>query len=177
MSRKKAKQKMKKAPQGSLHTKSYLVTSLAITVFVIAVFVIFFIVGTEDDLNKVTVPRDIQVQIAALSEEEKVPVGSFQINMNNKWAFPSAKSTSKDAYVSNYIGNTHAVYFTLALADSEEGFYTSPHIPVGGTLENITLDCELPAGTHEAVLTYHLMEPDGTEYSTLSVSVEITILK
>lgn len=176
MSRQKANQKIKKAPTGSFHTKTYLVTALAIVSFMLIVFAIWFIVGTEEDLNKVTVPRDVRAQIAALDDSQRTPLGSFQVNMNNEWSFPFAKSTSANAYVSNYIGNTHTVYFTLSLDGSEEIFYTSPHIPVGGTLENLSLDCNLPAGKHDTVLTYHLIELDGSEYSTVSVTVEITII-
>ena len=168
---------MQKIPSGFWHTKPYLTTASFITVFVTAVFIIWFIIGTEKDLNKVTVPRDVNLQIAALDEDDRTPLGSFQINMNNEWTFPSARSTSTNAYVLNYIGNTHATYFTVTLSDSEDIFYTSPHIPIGGTLENITLDCGIPAGKHDAILTYHLVEPDGSEYSTLSVRIEITILK
>ena len=177
MSKKKVRKKIASTSRNTFRMRSSLLSGLAIAGFVIIVFIAWFVAGTEKDLNRVTVPHNVKAQIAALDEDDKIPLGSFQINMNNQWTFPTAKSTSADAYVSNYIGNTHSTYFTITLPNSEEVFYTSPLIPIGGTLKNITLDCDLPAGKHEAVLEYHLMESDGTEYSTLSVSIEINILK
>lgn len=177
MSRKKATKKIANTAQRPSVTRSSLLSGLAIAGFVIIVFVVWFVAGTEKDLNRVTVPHNVKAQIAALDEDDKIPLGSFQINMNNEWTFPTAKSTSANAYVANYIGNTHTVYFTITLPNSEDTFYNSPLIPIGGTLKNITLDCELPAGKHDAILTYHLMDADESEYSTLSVSVEINILR
>ena len=177
MSKKKAVQKMKKAPESASSIKSYLISASVVVAFLAVVFFAWFIVGTEEDLNKVTVPHDVRTQIAELDPAKKTPLGSFQVNMNNEWTFPNGKSTSTNAFVSNYIGNTHTVYFTLALDGSEEILYTSPHIPVGGKLENLTIDTELGAGVHTAILTYHLLEADGTEYSTLAVTVKLIIPK
>lgn len=177
MSRKKIKKRSANSAHRVSSTRSTLLSGLAIAGFIIIVFVAWFVADTEQDLNRVTLPHNVKEQIAALNEDEKIPLGSFQINMNNQWTFPTAKSTSADAYVSNYIGNTHSTYFTITLPDNEEILYTSPLIPIGGTLKNISLDSDLSAGKHDAILTYHLLEPDGSEYSTLSVSIEIHILK
>ena len=177
MSKNKAYSKIKKAPQSAISLNLYLISIIVVVSFAIVVFTAWFIVGTDTDLNKVTVPHDVQEQIANLDPAKKTPLGSFQINMNTEWTFPSGKSTSKNAFVSNYIGNTHTVYFTISPANSKEIIYTSPYIPIGGTLNNITLNCDLPAGTHKARLTYHLIDANGTDHSTLAMNIKINILE
>ena len=57
-----------------------------------------------------------------------------------------------------------------------EPVYTSPVLPVGSHIENISLDKELKAGTYKAVLTYTLLSKDETDsVGTLQMAVKIIV--
>jgi len=60
---------------------------------------------------------------------------------------------------------------------TNELLYSSPYIPVGSILEEITLVKELPAGDYDTIVKYHLVDDDMKELSTVSVSVKLHILK
>ena len=98
--------------------------------------------------------------------------------MNMDWEFPDGNSASTNAYVENSVYNQNTVYFTIEL-NSNPGveIFKSPYIPVGSHMENIKLTNPLEAGKHDAVLTYHLVDEDMEELSSVSVALTLTVEK
>ena len=82
---------------------------------------------------------------------------------------------SDNAYVENAESNTNSVYFDVTRTDTEETIFESPILPVGSHLENITLDSDLPAGTYDCVVTYHLLDEEENSISTLKLTVTIIV--
>jgi hypothetical protein len=123
----------------------------------------------------VVTPDNVEEVIAELDQAEITPVGSYEVVMNTDWVFPDSSSASSNAYVENSVENQNTVYFTIMLANATTPIYESPLIPVGSHMEDINLDTELDAGTYDAVMTYHMMDDDNNETSSVSVSMTITI--
>ena len=123
----------------------------------------------------VAVPENIEELLERLSEPP--PGGHYITTMNNRWTFERWDIPSENAYVENDIRNTHMVYFDLVLDEDERLVYSSPYIPQGATLSNFALDESVPAGEHSAVVTYNLVEDDGSEVSQVSVRVTLDITR
>jgi hypothetical protein len=100
---------------------------------------------------------------------------SYEVSMTTDWVFPDGNSPSSNAYVENVTDNETPVYFDLQLRDTEEVIYESPVIPLGGTLDNITLNRNLAAGSYDCVMIYHLVDEYQRTLSTLRVGLPITV--
>jgi flagellar basal body-associated protein FliL len=121
----------------------------------------------------VAVPENVD----ELRERATQPVedGYYETRMNVEWVFPSSSEPSRNAYVENSTNNKRIVYFDLMLSDTNELIYSSPFIPVGAKLENFALDARVPAGEYAGVVTYHLVDDDYQELTTVSVGVTLRI--
>ena len=177
MSKVKASQKISGSVRKKTTRRPVILVSIAAMVLVVSGVLLSSVFSVEGKPNAVITPDNVQDMIAELDEKERVPIGSYEVNMNNCWTFPDSHSASTDAYIGNSINNQSTVYFTIALKGSEEDFYTSPYLPIGSKMENVTLDCELAAGTYDTVLTYHLVDGEYQEISHVSVGLEIIIEK
>lgn len=105
-----------------------------------------------------------------------VEPGYYEASMTNVWHFADSKSVSSDAYVENVEGNTNDVYFDVFLASDESSpIIESPVIPRGVEMDEIKLDKEIPAGTHDCVMVYHLIDENGKSISTLRVGLTIIV--
>lgn len=114
---------------------------------------------------------DIQAQL-----DEAVKDGMYRVRMNRDWEFEDGSSPSKNAYVANSETNTKDVYIDVTLNGTEEVVYKSTIIPVGSALKEIVLDKPLPKGNYEGVCTYHLLDEDQNELSSVSLVVTLNIL-
>lgn len=183
MSKEKASSKMNNRISGSrAPVKKASSPIMMIFPILVAVVVIggaaFVLKGKEaEPKNVVVTEENIQEVIDNMKEEDKTPIGSYEVAMTTKWHFPDCKSISEDAYVENSVANTNTVFFTVALANSTEEIYKSPYIPVGSSLSNIALDCSLSAGFYEGIVTYHLVDDSLEEISRVSVGIDIIIEK
>lgn len=140
--------------------------------------IVFLVVGKDKQkYNTIITPDNIDSVIAQLNEAEYTPIGSYEVNMNSKWTFPDGNSASTDAYVGNSVNNRNSVYFTVNLTSDKSEIFKSPILTVGSHIENLKLDKELAAGVYDAVVTYHLLDDNQKELSSVSVSVQITINK
>lgn len=108
---------------------------------------------------------------------EEVADGMFEVNMNTKWTFPDGKSASTNAEIANSSFNKYPIAFDIRLAGEEEPIFTSTVIPVGSQINKVILERSLSAGTYDAVCTYHLLDDNGNEKSTLAVNITLTIQK
>lgn len=161
--------------------KGMFIGILAIVVAALAIVVLYFALGKEskpveeEKRNVVVTTENVDEVIAQLSEEEKVPVGSYEASMNSEWRFADGDAVSENAYVENSVRNQNTVYFTVELKDDGRVIYKSPYLVPGSKLTNIKLDTSLDAGTYDTVLTYHLVDDENQEVSTVKLAVTITI--
>jgi hypothetical protein len=125
--------------------------------------------------NVVVTPDNVEEVIQQLSDDERVAPGSYEVTMNTTWNFKNASSASDNAYVENSTSNTNDVYFDITLANTEEKIYSSPVLPVGSHLENITLDKALDDGTYDCVITYTLVDDEQNALSSVRVSMKIVV--
>lgn len=153
-----------------------IIAALVAVIAVIGISIIA-VVGNKVEPNVVVTPDNVQEIIAEAKkkEEDRVPVGSYEVNMNYDWTFDNANATSSNAYVGNSVNNNHTVYFTITLENSEDIIYKSPYIPIGSYMKNITLNSNLEVGTHNAVVKYHLVDEAYKDMYSVSVAVTITI--
>ncbi len=124
-----------------------------------------------------TVITEDNVDEALAQAAEPVVAGYYNCTMNMEWHFEDSSKASYDAYVLNSTINNYTVYFDVNLEESGELVYSSPFIPVGSELDQIQLSSELAAGTYPAIVTYHLVDEDHNELSTVAVTVTLYIEK
>lgn len=158
---------------------------IAIVVIVILVLlgvILYLLLGKDADaekepttVNMIVTPENIDETLAQMAESEKTSIGSFEVNMTNDWEFDNGSAVSSNASVKNSTANRNTVYFTIARSDDGSVIYKSPYLPIGSSVENIKLDTPLDAGTYDTVLTYHLVDEENKEVSTLSVALTIII--
>lgn len=179
MSKEKATKRINDEIQRNGQNKKFspLILIIPLIVIFIVIGVIFVISqeGKPKEKNMIVTPDNVEEIVASLEEQEKTPIGSYEVYMNTEWHFPDSSSESRDAIVENSITNNNTVFFTIELPDTKEEIYKSPYIPVGSSLESIVLDKELPAGSYKTVLTYHLVDDSYEEISNVSVNVTIII--
>jgi hypothetical protein len=128
----------------------------------------------ESGRGTVMPPDNMDDIIARMSEP--VQDGYYITKMNVDWTFDTWNSPSQNAYVENSPDNLRTVYFDLILDETGELIYSSPFIPLGAKLENFALDSPVPAGEYSAVVTYHLVDDEFENLSSVSVAVLLRIL-
>jgi hypothetical protein len=169
--------KQKKIGKGGIITLS--VCGVVIVALVVAVVILLNRGGeTEAQTQKrnvVVTPDNVQDVIKDMEESDYTAPGSYEVTMNTTWNFKDGKSASENAYVENSTSNTNDVYFDITLADTEENIYSSPVLPIGSHLEDITLDKELEDGTYDCVITYTLIDEEQNPLSTVRVSMTIVV--
>lgn len=154
----------------------FLVSVVAVMVFLTIIVIILKGNEAPADKRNVVVNKDnVEEIVANLADKEKVGGGHYEVTMNSEWTFANGASASENAYVENAVTNTNDVYFDVNLRETGELIYSSPIIPRGGYLENITLDKELTAGTYDCILTYHLVDEEQNTISTLQLTLTIKI--
>ena len=167
-------QNTKGSSAGNGDGKRRKLTVLVIILLLVVVALAIFLFMRGDDRGMVVTEDNVEEMQAQLAEP--VEDGHYNTTMNFDWTFENGKAASSNAYVANSESNTRTVYFDVNLADTDELIYSSPYIPVGGELNEIRLDEDLDAGDYEAVVTYHLVDDDKEEITTVSVSIGIHVL-
>lgn len=160
-----------------------ILTVAIVVILVFAGIIVYLLFGKDAEPDKaknqgqVITPENVEKVIEDMQEEEITPPGKYEVTMTQDWIFPDGKSPSTNAYVANSENNTSMVYFTIALADDGREIYTSPYLEVGAAINDITLDTDLDAGSYDTVLTYHLVDHEFEEMSTVSLTLKLTIQK
>ena len=131
--------------------------------------------ATPEKRNIVVNKENVDDLIEALSEDERVQPGNYEVVMNTTWNFEDGSSASSNAYVENVETNTNDVYFDILLADTGENIFKSPVLPLGSHLENIKLDKELKKGTYNCIIVYSLIDEEQNVLSDLRVSLVINV--
>jgi hypothetical protein len=114
---------------------------------------------------------------SSVKEWAETPVedGYYRVQMNMKWDFPDGESPSSNAYVANAETNTSTVYFDLTLKDTNELIYSSRFLPVTAKLDEITLNRVLEKGEYPAMVTYHLVDDNFEEITTVSINIILNV--
>lgn len=156
--------------------KRKLVLIILVLLLIAAIAVLVFLLTRKDEKERDTVVTEENVEKIKQQLQEPVEDGYYKTKMSVDWTFEDGKSVSSDAYVANSKDNTRKVYFEVNRSDTNELVYSSPYLPVGTELKEIKLDKDLPAGDYECVLTYHLVDDEDEELTTVSVTVNLHIL-
>lgn len=170
-------QKLSPNSEGKKRGKVIAVTAVIFVVLILVVALILILFKPKSDIsgnNAVVTPDNVD-EILAQMQDKQVAKGTYDVVMNTTWEFEKGDSASTDAYVENATDNTNDVYFDIVRSDTGDTIFTSPTIPVGSHLENITLDTPLEAGTHACVLTYHLLDESGNSTSKLNINLTIIV--
>ena len=132
--------------------------------------------NSEETVKRNYVVIDENVSLPNVSEEVINSASSHDVKMNSTWTFSDGKAYSKDAFVENPSSNLNSVYFEIKVNGYDENIFTSPVLPVGSHIENITLDKALKAGTYNCTLTYTLLSKDGKDsVGTLQMALKIIV--
>jgi len=107
--------------------------------------------------------------------EEPSPDAQYMVSMTTNWLFETALTPSRTAIVNNREVNTRTVFFEVTLRETGQLVYTSPYIPLGGTLNNFALDVNLRAGTYDAIARFILVDDDYEPITDVAVTVTLTI--
>lgn len=170
----------KKTTECKKPSASLIVAVVAIVlVLVLAIVLVIVLTRKEPEpevQGKATIVTEENVQDIIQSVSEPNTDASYTVTMTNEWTFEDGKASAEEFYVKNTENNSRTVYFELYLTDTDELIYSSPYIPVGGAMDTITLDKELEAGDYGVIMTYHLVDDNKAELTTVSVAVEIHIL-
>lgn len=129
---------------------------------------------SSSEPRAVVVTEDNVAEILAQANEP-VKGAYYNCQMNVEWNFTDSTQPSYNAYVANSTINECTVYFDVNLQEDGTLVYSSPYIPVGEKLKEIILTENLDAGDYPAVVTYHLVDDDYEELSTVSVTVTLHI--
>ncbi len=176
MSKKHVNERVGQVKSTKKSRKKLIIGISSIVVFAgLLTWLVMVLINGMDSYDQVVTPDNIEEVISSLDEAEVTPIGSYEVLMNTTWNFESSEDASYDAVIGNSKYNQNEVYFTIELADTGEEIYQSPYIPVGSDLENIKLQEKLNKGTYECVLTYHLVDSNMSEVSTVSVTMTVII--
>ena len=160
-------------------TKIALIIAGIVIVALIAAVIVLLVRGNgaKETKRNVVVNQDNAEEIAqGLIDEPYIEPGYYNTNMSTTWHFADGDAVSDDAYVRNDERNTHDVYFDVYLADDESTpILESPVLPRGSSLENISLDKPLDAGTYDCVMVYHLVDDNQSSVASLRVAFTIII--
>lgn len=164
--------------------------SLIIGVFaalVVLVGVIIFLVvklttqnqtAVEEPKEKksVILPENVDEVMSEWLEEPDTYVPEyFTVVQNSTWTFPDGNSESTDAFVENDKDNETAFYFDVVADSTGELVYSSPVLELGAKIEGFKLDKALDAGDYNCTMTYHLVDEDQKELTTVTVGVTISV--
>ncbi len=155
-------------------TRTHVLIVALIAVFAIVGVVLWLLLRPKEPANN-RVVTEANIDNIEADIQKTINDGMFNARMNTKWVFKDSHSTSTNAYVANSELNRRPIYFDIILDGTGETIFTSPKMAVGTKLQNLTLDCELEAGTYPATVLYHLLNEDDSENSSVGIAVTLTI--
>lgn len=171
------------AAAGAANKKLIIVLCTVIGVLGISVVALAVSLFSKDDGEKETysdgratfvTPENVE----EVKEDLSKPIEDayYTTSMTVDWTFHDGESVSTSAYVGNSTANKRTVYFDVHLRETGELIYSSPYLPVGEKMYEIKLDKALEKGDYAAIVTYHLVDDDHKELTTVSVAITIHVL-
>lgn len=154
--------------------KKWMSIILVVLVFLVLIGIIVYLLFFKDreKNSRETVVTEDNIDEVVEQIDKPVLDGYYEVLMTTEWDF---KDGSSNAYVENSKSNTRTVYFDVILKDTGEVVYSSPFLPVGEKVQMFNLEKQLEVGEYEAVVTYHSVDEDEKEVSTVSVNVKLNI--
>lgn len=153
-----------------------------VAALLIAVIFVIYLLLRPEVAGRPMVPeaRGVLVtpdNVVELQEWLQTPIedAHFTVNMNAEWFFERWNTPSINAHVENSTLNTRTVYLNLILDETGELLFTSPYMPVGSRLDQVTLNSRLESGSHPATVVYHLVDDYFNEITTVAVAVLLHI--
>lgn len=129
---------------------------------------------TADNVDEVVEQME---QKAEEKDDLKAKAATYRVTMSPEWTFKAGETAAVDAYVENSTANSTMVYYTITLEGSQEEILSSPYMEVGSKMTDgeIELANPLEEGTHSAIITYHLVDEEFNELSTVSMYMTIIV--
>lgn len=158
---------------------------LLVALLGVALFIIYLLTRLEErPAERALLPEARGVIVTPYNVDEirewlETPVedAHFTVSMNSDWVFERWNTPSINAHVENSTFNTRTVYFDLVLRETGELIFSSPFLPVGAVLDQVTLNTRLEPGIHPASVVYHLVDDDFNELTSVVVAVTLQILQ
>lgn len=153
---------------------------IAVIVVLLAVigalgFAVYGLLHKEEPKPQRTVSEGLVVDADEI--DQKASEARFTTDMNMIWTFPSGSKVSDNAEIGNSASNQYECYFEVYLNDEDQTLlYSSPVLPVGKRLEQLEMDQALPAGTYDAVCTYHVLDDEDPDVELGTVSFAVTLM-
>ncbi len=166
-----SKQKSHSEDSKKERRKKVVTIIVLIVLIVLLAILLYFLLGKDEQRNVVLNEDNVQDIIDQDPEDPTY----YNVTMNSTWNFASGTAESDNAYVENAEMNENPVYFDIVRTDTGEKIYESSVLPVGSHLDKIKLDSDLPDGTYDCVVTYHLLDEDQKELSTVRVTLTINV--
>lgn len=170
-------QKSNKESASNNKNGSKIVIIILLILILVAAGVIIYLLtrpaNNPDVPNRATVITEDNVSDVLDDMNSTVEDGYYEASQTIEWNFNGTKSS--DAYVANKTTNTRTVYFDLRLQRDGEIVYSSPYIPVGSELKGIELDHTVESGTYDGVVTYHLVDDNEQEISSVNVGILVNV--
>lgn len=180
---------MNACSNGTVKKSSKIVIMITIAVIVILIGIIVMMmrkISNMQDHSQQDSRATVSSAAVAVATEDNVeellakankPIEdtSYICTMNMDWNFINAAQPSYNACVINSEDNTRTVYFDLALEENNEILYSSPYIPVGEMVQELSLNTELNAGTYPAFVVYHMVDDEHNEVGSVTVTVTLHI--
>lgn len=115
--------------------------------------------------------EQVMAQLEEVAEQDR----SYTVSMSRDWVFETALTPSANARVSNIERNSRTVFFDVLLRDTREVVFTSPYLPLGSTLEGFSLDRDIGAGEHDALVVFYLVDDDYEIITDITATVTLII--
>lgn len=167
--------KQKENHKGKKGGRAVILICVFVIVILLTIVVHLLLDKKEDEPKRNVVVNSDNVDEVLENLEDPVPLGSYEVTMNSTWNFASGDVASENAYVENAKTNTNSVYFDVTRIDTGETIYESPILPVGTHLENIALDSNLPNGSYDCLITYHLLDDEEKSISKVKLTLTIRV--
>ena len=181
-----------KKEQNDSH-KNLLIVVMSVVILLLILLVVFLVVNKQE--SKPTDSKTDDTKIIQMTQASKPIIvdednadsimeslqkdsddAMFNCRMSYQWTFENGSAESKNAYVANTDYNHYPIYFEVRLDDTQEIIYTSSLIPVGSEINGLTLDKDLSAGEYPATVSYHLINDDNQEVSSVGFAITIQVL-
>lgn len=165
--------KEKKHSEEKKKERRKVVTAIILVVLIILLAILLYLLLGKDESRNVVVNEDNVEQV--IEERDPVEEITYEAMMNSTWNFASGTAKSDNAYVKNAEGNDHPVYFEVKRADTGEQLYESPVLEVGSQLSKFALDKDLPDGTYDCIITYHVLDEKQEDLGTVNLTLTINV--
>lgn len=163
--------------------KNVIILGIASAIIIILLIVVIVLLLKKDEKPEVNSLGDRATLVTKENVDEvednigKVSADdSYRAIMSVEWTFENGTAKSTDAYVENSITNSRTVYFDVNLSSTNELIYSSPYLPLGSKLNDITLTKDLDAGDYPALVTYYLVDDDHNVITNVTLAITIHVL-